>query len=213
MAANPWRPAYNSGMAGPNSPTEELVEEFRQGRQADESFRILFRRYFAQVQWFFQRKGASPEDARDLAQEVFLSVFKGLTRLQDARQFTTWLFVIARNVFSHHLEKLYTQKRTWASAAEGGVRAALDPEDVPDSRVANAADAVLNQEKVSKLSEALSRLPAQMRRCIQLRAEEYSYEDIAALMGISAGAVKSHIHRAREKLREDLRLYFQDIPV
>ena len=140
MAANPWLTAYNSGMPGLHSPTEELIEDFRHGRQADESFRILFRRYFAQVQWFFQRKGASPEDARDMTQEVFLSVFRGLGQLQDAGQFTTWLFVIARNVFSHNLEKRYAQKRSWAAAAGDSARSPLDPDDVPDSRAANAAE-------------------------------------------------------------------------
>ena len=72
----------------------------------------------------------------------------------------------------------------------------------------------LDREKVAKLGEALRQLPSQMRRCLHLRlAEECSYEDIAVTMGISIGTVKSHIHRAREKLREELRPYFGDAAI
>ena len=214
MAALGCRASYNCGMVDPNRATEDLVGDCQRDRSADESFRILFRRYFGQVQWFFQRKGVPPEDARDMTQEVFLAVFRGLPQLQDPNQFASWLFVIARNVFHHHLEKQHAQKRSWAvpGTAAGG-RAALDPDAIADSRAPGAAEMVLDRERVAKLGEALRNLPSQMRRCIQLRtAEECSYDDIAVLLGISIGTVKSHIHRAREKLREELRAYFGEAP-
>jgi RNA polymerase sigma-70 factor (ECF subfamily) len=207
--------SYNSCMVEPDSSTEDLVRDFQQGRDADESFRILFRRHFSQVHWFFQRKGVPAEDARDMTQEVFLSVFKGLPQLQEPSQFTGWLFVIARNVFHQHLEKQYTQKRSWAAAGSGeSGRSPLDPDAVADRSAASAADIVLDREKMAKLGEALRQLPSQMRRCLHLRAaEECSYDDIAVIMGISIGTVKSHIHRAREKLRDELRAYFGDVPI
>ena len=65
---------------------------------------------------FFVVDGApTPEDARDLTQEVFLAVYKGLPELAEPAQFLGWLFVIARNVFHHSLEKQYAQKRSWAA--------------------------------------------------------------------------------------------------
>ena len=207
--------SYNSCMAEPDSRTEDLVRDFQQRGDAGESFQILFRRHFSQVHWFFQRKGIPAEDARDLTQEVFLSVYKGLPQLQEPSQFTGWLFVIARNVFHHHLEKQYAQKRSWAPAGAGeSRRSKFDPDTVADRSAASASDIVLDREKVAKLGEALRQLPSQMRRCLHLRlAEECSYEDIAVTMGISIGTVKSHIHRAREKLREELRPYFGDAAI
>src|SRR5262245_7207626 len=199
-------------MMEPDRPTDDIVRSFQLGNDVESSFRILFRRHFHQVHWFFQRKGVPVEDARDLTQEVFLAVYKGLPELEEPAQFQGWLFVIARNVFHHSLEKQYAKKRSWAMAGslETG-RSAPDPDAVPDRRTASQTEVVLNRERVAKLAEALKELPGQMRRCFHLRvAEECSYQDIAVVMGISLGTVKAHIHKAREKLREELRPYFGD---
>ena len=72
----------------------------------------------------------------------------------------------------------------------------------------------LEKEKLEKLHEALQHLPAQMRRCAQLRiAHELSYVEIAALMGISINTVKAHLHQAQKSLRAQLSSYFEEMEV
>ena len=195
--------------------TTEIIEELRQGLNKEANYKLLFDRHYDQVYRFFRRKQLSPEDCRDLTQEVFVSVHKGLKGLRNESQFGAWLFRIARNLFANEMERRGTKKReglvvpleekhTGQGERRGVLRKTTDPK--------GPMEELLEKERRHKLDEAIQALPMQMRRSVQLRVMKgLSYAEIAAVMGVSTNTVKAHLHQARKVLRKDLGQYFNDI--
>ena len=197
--------------------TVELIREIKQGLNVEDNFHRLFERHYARILRFFRRKGFYPEDCRDLTQETFVSVYRGIKDLRQEEQFESWLFAIAHNLWCSLIESQAAQKR---SATVLSLEASGETDDhLPlAARIADpGADPLavtLEKEKLEKLHEALQHLPAQMRRCAQLRiAHELSYVEIAALMGISINTVKAHLHQAQKSLRAQLSSYFEEMEV
>jgi RNA polymerase sigma-70 factor (ECF subfamily) len=196
--------------------TEEIIRDFKQ-RDREAAFRLLFERYYRQTYHFFRRKGFSQEDARDLTQETFISVYKGLEGLKQEDRFENWLFAIALNVYRDELDRRHSQKR-WANEIELEETAIaseqLQPVGSWAAAAVNPAEAVLEKEKKEKLREALEELPQQMRRCAYLRViREMSDREIAQTLGISVGTVKAHLHQARRLLGERLREIFGEMNI
>ena len=198
-----------------NRTTEEIIEELKRGRNREANYKLLFERYHDQVYRFFRRKGMAREDCRDLTQDVFISVHKGLKGLRDEAQFHSWLFRIARNIFNNELERRQAKKR------EGRMLSLEGKENQSDERLVLAGKAndlktspfegLLEKERQEKLTGAIKNLPPQMQRCVQLRVNKgLSLAEIAAVMGISANTVKAHLHQARKALREELGQHFTD---
>ena len=195
----------------------EVIREIKQGLNVEANFHWLFNRHHAQILRFFRRKGFDPEACRDLTQDTFVSVYKGLKDLRQEEQFESWLFAIAHNVWCSLIESRSAQKRS-------AMVLSLDSEEESDDRLpiasrladqsADPLTAALEKEKLEKLREALQHLPQQMRRCAQLRVvHDLSYVEIAALMGISVNTVKAHLHQAQKALRTQLSTYFEEIVV
>jgi RNA polymerase sigma-70 factor (ECF subfamily) len=191
------------------------------GDDPEQPFRVLFERYYGQVNRFFRRKGMDAEDARDLAQEVFLNVYKGLAGLRQDAHFQSWLYTISANVYKNALERLGAKKRAAVhvplevsendSPGDRGTRSqtlsAVDPRPRP-------MEALLEKEKLERLRQALTELPEQMQRCVRLRvAEDLPYQVIADALGISINTVKAHLRQARMALREKLTPYFAEVDV
>jgi RNA polymerase sigma-70 factor, ECF subfamily len=196
--------------------TKEIIEELKHGLNQESNYRLLFERHYDQVYRFFQRKGMYPEDCRDLTQEVFVAVHRGLNGLREAGQFQNWLFKIAKNIFTNDLERRLARKRE-------GRELSLEAPDSKSEELRTAArkvtdpkaspmEALLEKERRHKLSQAIEELPPQMRRSVQLRVMKgLSYAEIAAVMGLSTNTVKAHLHQARKVLREGLGQYFNDM--
>lgn len=200
-------------MSAPDRDPVEVIREIKQGLSVETNFQWLFSRHHAQILRFFRRKGFDPEACRDLTQDTFISVYKGLKDLRQEEQFESWLFAIAHNVWCSLIESRTAQKRS-------AMVLSLDGEEESDDRLpiaARLADqsadplaAALEKEKLEKLREAMQHLPQQMRRCAQLRVvHDLSYVEIAALMGISVNTVKAHLHQAQKALRTQLSSYFE----
>lgn len=191
------------------------------GEDPEQRFRALFERYYGQVNRFFRRKGMDAEDARDLAQDVFLHVYKGLAGLRQDAKFQSWLYTIAANVYKNELERLKAKKRAAVhvplepfdeeSPGDRGTRPqavhAVDPRPRP-------MEVLLEKEKLEQLRRALTELPQQMQRCVRLRvARDKPYQEIADALGISINTVKAHLRQARIALREKLTPYFAEVDV
>lgn len=204
-------------MRHPGGTPEEAIQAIKRGFNVEENFRWLFERHHAQILRFFRRKGFDPEDCRDLTQETFVSVYKGLGDLRHEEQFESWLFAIAHNVWCSSIEKRSAQKR---SAVILSLDAAVETDDrlslaerIPDD-AADPLGIALEQERLEKLHGAMQHLPQQMKRCVQLRVvHDLSHAEIARLMGISVNTVKAHLHQARSTLRTQLSSYFEEIEV
>jgi RNA polymerase sigma-70 factor (ECF subfamily) len=183
------------------------------GAAGDDGERLVFCQYKARVQRFFRKKGAPPEEAKDLTQETFLRVFRSEARLENRAQLEGWLFEIAKNVWANHLRANATLKRsaTLVSLDEpqpgGEAREIADPALQPGEKDTLAR--VVKREELELLQSALSALPPQMRQCVRLRIQDgLKYKEIAEVLKISIDTVKSHLHLAKQRLRSTLEAHF-----
>ena len=148
-------------------------------------------------------------EAEDLAQNVFVQVFKSAHRYKVSAKFSTWLYTIARNLC---LNEIRRRSRHPAESLEGSPR---DLEDQParqyeDVKTFSPPDVLLQNELEEKLAAALEALPENQRTAILLCQQgEMSYEEISAVLGCSLSATKSLIHRGRETLKAKLKPYLR----
>ena len=148
-------------------------------------------------------------EAEDLAQAVFVQVFKSAHRYQVSSKFSTWLFTIARNLCLNEI------RRRSRHRAESMDASHPEQEDQPlhqfeDKQTASPPERLLHGELEAKIEEALGDLPENQRLAIVLcRQDELSYEEIARVLGCSVSAIKSLIHRGRETLKQKLKPYLQ----
>lgn len=154
------------------------------------AFPALVKRYQDRIYRFILRLIRSPDEASDLTQDTFLRAYQGLARWRPDASFKTWLFRIARNAAFDHLRRV---KRVEFVALE-------DDMEIPDP--AAGPEAVLETaQRVRILAAALGRLPQDHREILLLREiEDMSYEEIADVLGLNTGTVKSRIARARAAL-------------
>lgn len=149
----------------------------------------------------------SPEDARDLAQEAFVHAFRRLDSFRGDSQFYTWLFRIAVNATISFRRKAARRKTTSVESARES--AGLEPtDDRGDARPSGRMEVAEEQEMVRR---ALAELSEEFRQAIVLtEIEGMSYEDAAEVVGCPIGTIRSRIHRARNELREKLRILLKE---
>jgi len=167
-------------------------------REGDmEAFRLLVETHQARVIGTISKMLGSDAESEDLAQQVFIRVWKSASRYQPTAKFTTWLFRITRNLVFNELRR----KRHIVEHSEE------IPE--PAERVEKEPDRVLLEGELQKaIQEAINELPETQRMAIILRRyEDMSYEDIAKVMETTVPAVKSILFRARAELRDRLAKY------
>jgi RNA polymerase sigma-70 factor, ECF subfamily len=146
------------------------------------------------------------KDVEDLAQEVFLKVFRALSRFDPSRaKFTTWVYTFVRN----HCFDVLKRRRVPTSSLH-----ATDPDEAPrdfaDRRELVPTHDAENQELGRRISEALSTLGEEQRMVFILREYEgLDYKEIAEVTGVSEGTVKSRLFRAKESLRQELEPYLK----
>jgi RNA polymerase sigma-70 factor (ECF subfamily) len=148
-------------------------------------------------------------EAEDLAQNVFVQVYKSARRYEASAKFSTWLFTITRNLCLNEI------RRRSRHRAESMDASHPEQEDQPlhqfeDKQTASPPERLLHGELEAKIEEALGDLPENQRLAIVLcRQDELSYEEIARVLGCSVSAIKSLIHRGRETLKQKLKPYLQ----
>lgn len=190
-----------------NDPDAALMKRVTQGDQR--AFEDLVEKYKQPVFNMIYRTLPDATEAEDLAQQVFVQVYKSACRYRVEAKFSTWLFTIARNLC---LNELRRRSRHPADSLE----AQTQPEEegpgrqFEDVRSVAAPDRLVQDELVAKVSEALKDLPENQRTAILLYQEqEKSYDEIAEILGTSLSATKSLIHRARETLKQRLKPYLR----
>ncbi len=173
------------------------------------AFTELVEKYKQPVMNLVYRTLHDEAEAEDLAQIVFLQVYKSAKRYESRAKFSTWLFTIARNLC---LNEIRRRSRHPADSLE---EAHAEHEDQPrqqyeDKSSVAPPEKLLHGELAQKIEEALAGLPENQRTAILLcRQEELSYEEIAEILGCSLSATKSLIHRGRETLKEKLKPYLK----
>jgi RNA polymerase sigma-70 factor (ECF subfamily) len=188
-----------ASMFSPSTPEPE-IEWMARIRDGDmEAFRLLVETHQSRVINTISKLLGSDAEAEDLAQQVFIRVWRSAARYQPTAKFTTWLFRITRNLVFNELRR----RKHFADQGEDS------PE--PAERAEREPDRVLLEDELQKaIQTAIQELPEAQRMAIVLRRyEEMPYEEIARVMGTTIPAVKSILFRARAELRERLAKYLE----
>jgi RNA polymerase sigma-70 factor (ECF subfamily) len=198
-AAQPsWNRRVNSDRAANGSLENdaELMLCVREGDQT--SFGLLLERHRVPVIHFLCRMVQNQAVAEELAQDVFLRVYKSRSRYEPTAKFTTWLFRIATRLALNWLRDGRSEKR----------QARLDQENVEGTarQVADRGRTVeqelLYQAKLNEVRQAIESLPSKQRAAVMMhKYEELEYAQIANVLSCSESAVKSLLFRAYESLR------------
>jgi RNA polymerase sigma-70 factor (ECF subfamily) len=180
---------------------QEVVLLARGGREA--AYRELVRRYERPVFALLYRMVRDRELAEDLAQETFVKALNAIDSYRPEFKFSSWIFKIANNAAIDHL-----RRRELDTLSLDGSPHAETPEAMQatalqiGARQESPLDAVEAKELGGAIEAAIGRLRPEYRSCILLRhVEGRAYEEIAEILDLPLGTVKTYIHRARNELR------------
>lgn len=193
-------------MAAPVPTDEELVAAVLQGDE--EQFREIVARYQGRVVNYLYRLLRNLDEAHDLAQEVFLRIYRALDRFDSGYRFSTWLFRVAQNAAIDRIRKrrlkIVSIHRPETEDSEGGDWDFPSPEGDPYGDLRN-------RERGEAINQAIDELAEEYRELIVLRHfGELSYEEIATLKGMPLGTVKNKLFRGRQMLKGKLVDYLTD---
>jgi RNA polymerase sigma-70 factor, ECF subfamily len=183
---------------------QDLVQLARSG--SEKAYRELLDRYQRPVFSLVYRMVRDRERAEDLAQETFVKVFNHLESYNPKYKFSSWIFKIANNLAIDALRRKEPEM-----VSLDGSRYATTTEEVESTRITVASEdenpeQLLEAKELGEAIElAIGKLRAEYRTAILLRhVEGRPYEEIAEIMDVPLGTVKTFIHRARSELREHL---------
>ena len=188
----------------------ELVERCQRQPQRDRAaFEELVSRYQRYVDKLLYHLASDWSDRADLAQEVWIRVYRSIHRLKEPAKFKSWLGRITTNLFYDELRK---RKRFKSSVSLDAPRHSSDGQydwELP-SEEPTPADTIMTREFHEHLKQAMAELPDVFQKTIAMRElQGLSYEEIANITGVSLGTVKSRIARARQRLQQKLTVYLK----
>lgn len=176
-----------------------LVELALAGEQ--EAYREILSRYQRPVFSLIVRMVRDPATAEDLSQEAFLKAFNAFDRYEPAHRFSSWLFKIAHNATIDFLRR--KPLPTTSLDATAGPDELDRLREVADENMIDPERATLGADLGRHLEAAIGRLRPEYREAVVLRfVEGLAYEEIAEVMSLPMGTVKTFLHRARKELAE-----------
>ena len=191
-AATRWR----------SDPDVQAMERLRDGET--DAFQVLFTKYHDAIARFACRFLQSPARADEVAQTVFLRLYRARERYRPTARFRTFLYRIATNVCLNEIRRLERSKETesldmWIASGPSFV------DRLADTNSPAPVDRILGREAATAMIEVLKRLPANQRKALLLRRlDGFSYREIADSLDSSTAAAKSLVFRATATLRKDL---------
>lgn len=173
-----------------------------------DAFRELVETHQQRVLGTIGRMLGDDTEAEDLAQQVFVRVWKSAERWEPTAKFTTWLYTIVRNL-------VFNESRRRSRRPARSLEEMQDDEEHPrqfaDAGMKAPDTTLLDAEMQVAIERAIQELPEAQRMAVVLRRyQDVSYEEIAAVLDLTVPAVKSVLFRARTELREKLRQYLGD---
>lgn len=186
-----------------NDPDVRLMLLVREGDS--NAFGELVSRFQHRLVGILNHLLSSLEEAEDLAQEVFLRIYRHRSKYTPKARFSTWLFTIANNLALNALRDRQRRPRRTIETSDSGPLGPRPEEQLVESRDPTASQAMQHRELAIKVREALDTLNERQKMAVVLnKFEEMGYAEIAEVMGLSSKAVKSLLSRARARLREAL---------
>lgn len=174
---------------------EQLMAKAAKG--SDTAFEELYRRYARRLKgFFFLQLGGDEELAADATHDVFLRAYEARSRYQEGRRVDTWLFTIAYNICRNHYR---------SNAYEAELLATLDAEPVTGQQIEVQLDQAALDEA---LAQVLAELPAPLHQIFSLHyQEELTIPQIAEIVGVPEGTIKSRLHKTMNIIRKKLKKY------
>lgn len=197
-------PSFQADASGDDPARDlRLMERVRKGDV--EAFRELVEAHERRVIGTVTRMLGDENEAQDLAQQVFIRVWKSASRWEPTAKFTTWLYTILRNL-------VFNECRRRSRHPTRSLDAASDDEEHPqqfaDGNTKAPDTSLLDGEMQDAIERAIHELPEAQRMAVVMRRyQDVSYEEIAEVLDLTVPAVKSLLFRARTDLREKLRKY------
>lgn len=177
------------------------------------AFEELVSRYQRYIDKMLYHLASDWSDRADLAQEVWIRVYRSIHRLKEPSKFKGWLSRITTNLFYDELRK---RKRFKGAVSLDAPRYSSDGQydwELP-SKGPTPTDTMMTQEFHDQLKVAMAELPEVFQKTIAMRElQGLSYEEIANITGVSLGTVKSRIARSRHRLQEKLSMYLVPVKV
>jgi RNA polymerase sigma-70 factor (ECF subfamily) len=207
LDGTPGRACYHAGFSrstmsadqnvAPPSSTDALIERCLAGDQTawEQIVRQHWRKVFNLAYKFVGRH----DEAEDLAQDIFLKIFKALHTFDRRANFQTWLISISRNLCIDHYRSVRKEREMMARDVDASTLTPVSRERGPYSQ--------LEQTDLRRLIRlALAELPVALAQAVEMRdLKEYSYQEIADRLQLPEGTVKSRINRGRLELARQLR--------
>ena len=174
---------------------EQLMARAKAGNDA--AFEELYHRYARRLKgFFFLQLGGDEELAADATHDVFLRAYEARNRYQEGKNVSTWLFTIAYNICRNHYR---------SNAYETQLLATLDAEPISDEQIEVQLDAAALDDA---LAQVLSELPPPLHQLFSLHyQEELTIPQVAEIVGIPEGTVKSRLHKTMNIIRKKLKRY------
>jgi RNA polymerase sigma-70 factor (ECF subfamily) len=176
-------------------------------KRDEEAFNEVVRSYSNRVYNLVLRLVGSPSEAEDIAQEVFVTVFKSIESYRGEAKLSTWILRIAANHSKNRIKYL-ARRRTSGQELRDGTDATemADEGNAPVQAHFDAPDVVLEAAETERLMQAaIAKLDEEQKLLVVLRdVEELSYDEIVEITGLPEGTVKSRLHRARMALKDML---------
>jgi RNA polymerase sigma-70 factor, ECF subfamily len=184
--------------------SEDLMARIAKGD--DSAFEILVNRHQTSVLNLIYRFVGDRTQAKDLAQEVFIKVWKAAKTYRPEAKFTTWIYRITTNVCFNELKS--ARRRRWFQFHRSNEDNEGSIEETFSDGSPTAEDLLLEKERSRQISDALQSLPDNQRMALVLkRYDDLSYQEISEIIGCSLSAVDSLLVRAKRTLQEKLKNY------
>jgi len=185
----------------PTLTDQEVVVRAREG--SERAYRELVRRYERPIFSLIYRMVRDRELAEDLAQETFVKALNALDSYRPEYKFSSWIFKISNNAAIDHLRRRELDTLSLEGSPHAATPDAIEATALQiGDRGENPLDVVEAKELGGEIEQAIARLRPEYRQCILLRhVEGRAYEEIAEILDLPLGTVKTYIHRARNELR------------
>ncbi len=185
-----------------------LMLKFKEGDKS--AFEQIFDKYHIHIINFIYRMIGEKAESENLAQEVFLRVYRSGQNYRPKAKFSVWIYMIAKNLALNELRKKKSHKTSSLDEIVSYEEGEL-PRQVPEHNKPSALIELERHELIDAVRKAINSLPDKQRIAVILRRyEDFSYEEIAKIMGCSISAVKSLLNRAKEALKEKLSPYVEN---
>jgi RNA polymerase sigma-70 factor, ECF subfamily len=183
-------------------PIDALVERCLAGDQA--AWDAIVRQHWRKVFNIAYKFVGKHDEAEDLAQDIFLRIFKSLHSFDRRANFQTWLFSVSRNLCIDHYRSVRKERQTINRDVDAG-------DLTPESSTISAYALLEQRDRVEMLRIALDRLAPTLRSAVMMRdVQELSYREIAVSLRLPEGTVKSRINRGRTELARQIQLLRRD---